>query len=575
MFSLGYWNEIMRREIYPPGVPFEINYPQIPLYSFLANSARKYPNREALLFMGSGMNYLYLWDRAKRFGEGIRKQGLKVGDRVALLMPNIPQYLITFYGLLAAGGIGVALNPLTPPEEIARGMEITDAKFVIALDRFLDKIPQGIRSRVILVDGARYAPLHLRLLNKIKKYDVRGQDDILKLSDMLNAPPLEEFTNVDVKEDVAFILFTGGTTGKPKGVMLTHYNLVVNALQSCHWTKGWGYSAKPQLRGWPIVLCAVPFFHSYGMVVMNESVQFGCTMVLEPNPSALKMMSLIERNHVTHFPAIPRFIRDILEHPKIDRFNLTSLTHCATGGAFIPQDHIEHFEEISGSKFYQGYGLTEAGPSTHATPIGIEPKHGSVGLPYPDTDFMIVDTKLGEVEIPPGKPGEIVVKGPQIMKGYWKDPDTTAKVLRDGWLYTGDIGMVDEEGYLYVLGRKEEKILARGRTIWPSIVETALKSHPTIDEAAVIGIPDPLRCSTDLRGLVVPKEGREIGEKEIMDYCRKVLEPYQIPSKIEFVDSIPLTPMGKVDFIKLKDMLEQDIKRFLEEMDEDTNLFSL
>jgi len=375
---------------------------------------------------------------------------------------------------------------------------------------------------------------------------------------------------IEARKDVAAILYTSGTTGQPKGVMLTHYNLVANTLQSYHWLRGWGYSHKPQPAGWPVVLCAVPFFHSYGLNVLDEAVSFGCTLALVPDPKPEAIMAAIQETRATHFPAIPRFIREVLGHPALAKHNLTSLTSCSVGGASIEQKYVDEFAKVTGARLYLGYGLTEAGPSTHGTPVDGEPNSGSVGLAFPDTEARVVDLQLGEVEVPAGGEGELIIRGPQVMKGYWREPEETARVLRGGWLHTGDVARVDEDGYLYIVGRKRDRIVAAGRTVWPVEVEEALLRFPGVEAAVAIGTPDPLRCSTDIQALVVLGRGveREGMEERLMDHCRELLEPHKVPGMIEVVESLPQTQMGKVDRLAVEARLEKRVREFTEGADE-------
>jgi long-chain acyl-CoA synthetase len=434
------------------------------------------------------------------------------------------------------------------------------------LDRLLDKLPSERHENLIVAEAAGYAPTHLRLLSRLR-YNVRRPEGSLRFEDLVRGPPLEVFPAVDSREDLAVILFTSGTTGSPKGVMLTHHSLVANALQSYHWLRGWGYSAKPQHAGWPIILCAVPFFHSYGMTVaMNEAVQFGCTLVMIPEPSAEAIMKGIQAERATHLPAIPRFIKEILSHPDLDRYDLSSLTSCVSGGASIDPDDMERFVALTGARFYQGYGLTEAGPSTHCTPIEGDPNYSSAGLAFPDTDAKIVDLQLGEVEMPIGEKGELLVRGPQVMKGYWRAQEETDRVLVDGWLHTGDICSIDERGYLYIYGRKRDRIIAEGHTVWPQEVEDVLSSHPDVELAAAFGVPDPLRCSTDVQAIVTLKEGadKEGIEGRLLDHCRERLQYFQVPARVMVVESLPLTTMGKVDRLAIEAEVE---RRIQEQMD--------
>jgi long-chain acyl-CoA synthetase len=489
------------------------------------------------------------------------------GDRVGLLLPNVPQFIIAYNAILVAGGIVVPINPLNSVEEIGRELGETETKALIALDRFADRIPE-FSGTVIFTEAAAYVPWHLRLLGRLKGQGVKPSEGSLSFERLIEGPPMETLAEVDTKEDPAVILYTSGTTGPPKGVMLTHHNLVANALQSYHWLRGWGYSAKPQRAGWPIILCAVPFFHSYGMTVaMNESVQFGCTLVLVPEPSAEAIMEAIQRHEATHFPTVPRFIREILRHPDLERHDLTSLTSCVSGGASTDPTLMKKFVEITGARFYQGYGLTEAGPTTHCTPVEGAPRYASAGLAFPDTEARIVDLQIGEVEMPPGEKGELLVRGPQVMKGYWKDPEETARVLRDGWLHTGDIATMDEEGYLYVVGRKRDRIISGGRTVWPSEVEEVLEFHPSVARAVAIGVPDPLRCDTGLQALVTLEPGVEPDdvENELTDYLSAHLEYFRVPSEITVVDSLPLTAVGKVDRLAVEADVERRIQEEMEQ----------
>ena len=555
-----------RREHYPRGVPYSINYPKIPLYAFLENSARKFPNRTAMAFYGSRITYSRAWDEARRLAAALIRLGVEEGDRVGLLLPNVPQFVVAYNAILFAGGTIVPVNPLNPVVEIERELKETDAKALIILDRLLDKLPAERPETLIVVEAAGYAPIHLRLLS-LFRYNVGRPEGTLRFKELVKGPPLEVLPDIDPREDLAVILYTSGTTGSPKGVMLTHRSLVANALQSYHWLRGWGYSAKPQHAGWPIILCAVPFFHSYGMTVaMNEAVQFGCTLVMIPEPSAEAIMKGIQAEKATHLPAIPRFIREILSHPDNDKYDLSSLTSCVSGGAFIGPDDMERFVALTGARFYQGYGLTEAGPSTHCTPIEGEPNYSSAGLAFPDTDAKIVDLQLGEVEMPPGEKGELLVRGPQVMKGYWKDPEETDSVLVDGWLHTGDICSIDEGGYLYIYGRKRDRIIAEGHTVWPQEVEDTLSSHPDVELAAAFGVPDPLRCSTDVQAIVTLVEGadKEGLEGRLLDHCRGRLQYFQVPARVMVVESLPLTAMGKVDRLAIENEVE---RRIQEQMD--------
>jgi long-chain acyl-CoA synthetase len=549
------------KDSFPQGVPIQIKYPEIPVYSFMENSARKFPNRTALIFYGKKINYSNLWELSQRFSKGLIELGIRKGDRIAVLLPNTPQFIIANSAIHYIGSVVVALNPLMPNSEISRELENTECKALIILDRLLEKIPNERPETVIVAEASFYTPIHVRTISKLKNRDIKLPSDAIKFEHLLHNPPLQEKVKINVKEDLSTIMFTSGTTGEPKGVMLSHYSQVSNALQSYHWLRGWGFSAKSQPRGWPVVICAIPFFHSYGLLVLNEAISFGCTLVLIPDPTAESLMRAITKYKVTHFPLIPRIVREILDHPTLLDYDLTSLTTCASGGAHIPSHTMKAFEDLTKARMYQGYGLTEAGPSICATPIEGNPNYESSGLCYPDTEVKIVDLQLGEIELPHNKEGEIIVKGPQLMKGYWKNAESTSKTLRNGWLHTGDIGWIDEQGYLYIVGRRTERIVTAGHSIWPMKVEEALESHPGVYSAIAIGVPDPLRCSTDICAIVVKDNGfdKKLDEKDLLNYCKQMLNVYEMPNRILFRDHLPMTVMGKVDRKKVLDLMNNRI----------------
>ncbi len=551
-------------ESYPRGVPISIKYPEMPVYEFLRNSARKFPDRDAVIYLDATHSYATLWEQIECFAANLTGMGIKNGDRVALLLPNTPQFILAYNAVLLCGATVVALNPLQSVEEIERQTTVTDSKLLIILDRLLEKLPDK-HPELIIAEAAYYVPSRLRALSRVK-YRIKRPTGSHRFEDLITGTKLTGYPEINPTEDVAVILFTSGTTGQPKGVMLTHYSQVANALQSYHWLRGWGYSSKPQPAGYPVILCAMPFFHSYGLVVMNEAVSFGCTMALIPNPTAEDIIKVTEKHQVTHFPLIPRLIREVVEHPQVEKHDLTSLTTCSSGGAHIPVPLMKQFEKLCGARMYQGYGLTESGPTVAATPVEGDPVYESTGLPYPDTEVKIMDLQLGEIELKAGEKGEIIVRGPQLMKGYLDDPETTSKVMKEGWLYTGDIGYRDPRGYLYIIGRKNERIVAAGHTVWPTLVEEVLAGHSDVVHAVAFGVPDPLRCNTDIRAIVVPREGvdRASLEKKLLALCRDHLEEYEIPTKIIFRDSLPLTLLGKVDRKKVIEEIDAMIERLIQ-----------
>jgi long-chain acyl-CoA synthetase len=360
-------------ENYPAGVPIHIKYPEIPVYYFLENTARKFPNRPGTYYFGKSLTYEEIWVMTRKFAFGLKNFGIKKGDKVGILLPNTPHFIISYNALSYIGATVVSINPLMTNQEIERELILTDCMALIVLDKLLDKV-SGISVDLIIAEATYFTPIHLRSLSRLRSWNKDNHKDVIRFEELLNNPILNNRIQIDPKQDVAIIMFTSGTTGIPKGVMLTHFNQTTNALQAYHWLRGWGYSAKPQLKGWPVILCAIPFFHSYGLVVMNEAISFGCSLVLIPNPTAEAMIKAIDKHAVTHFPLIPRFVKEILKNADISKYNLSSLTTCASGGAHIEPNLMKEFEKITGARMYQGYGLTEAGPSVTATPIEGKPK---------------------------------------------------------------------------------------------------------------------------------------------------------------------------------------------------------
>jgi len=550
--------EVKRRMYYPQGVPRSLSYPERPLYEILENSAVKYPWRTALIYYGRRISYSKLWEQSLRVASTLAEMGLERGDRVALMLPNIPQFVIAYFGILAAGCVAAPLNPLNPREEIRRELSELEARILIALDRFLDKLPEG-SWEIYLAEAESYLPWHLRVLSHLRHRGLREGGDARRFRELLEAPPRSIETEINPREDLAVILYTGGTTGPPKGVMHTHYSLMANALQTYYWTRGWWRYHRPYPAGWPHVVSAIPFFHSYGLTVaLHEPLLAGATLILVPKPKVEEIMRVIQRYRATHLPATPRMIREIVNHPRVGDYDLGSLILSVTGGAPLEWETAERFMKLTGAKLHHGYGLTEAGPVTHCTPVDRKPKPGSVGFPLPDTEFRIVDLETGRYDVPSGKPGELLVRGPQVMRGYWRRPEETERALRDGWLHTGDVAILDEGGWLRILGRRGERIVAEGHALWPEEVEALLRSHPGVEEAAVVGVADPMRCAMDVQALIVPRAGyggREL-VSSLLSLCREHLEPYKVPSRILIVKELPKTPLGKIDRRSVRRLLE-------------------
>lgn len=502
-----------------PGNPKEVQIPEIPMAEFYRQSARQYPNHTAVTFFQNTYTYSELADRIDRAARLLHAKGVRKGDRVAIMLPNCPQYPVSFYGALACGATVVQLNPMFQPAELLHILNDSETKMLIILDRLL--------------------PLFDSIKDKTPVEEVLavGLEDDFVQEELLREMPEPA---INPREDVAVLQYTGGTTGLPKGAMLTHYNIAANTVQSA------ATGHVKTRRGEERVLTISPLFHVYGMT-SGMSVTFfnGGNLILVPKFEVAQVVELIEATKPTAFPGVPTMYIALLNYYKTKRFDLSCLSTCTSGSAPLPLEVIEKFNAISGTKVAEGYGLSEASPVTHRNPIEGVQKNGSIGIPLPNTDARIVDVATGLETLPAGRVGELVIKGPQVMKGYWNKPEETALAIRDGWLFTGDLAKMDEDGFFYIAGRKKEMILAGGFNVYPIEVENAIYRHPAVLEAAVFGMPDPYRGET-VRAAIVLKEGAELTEEELIAFCRKELAAYKVPDGVVFVDELPKTTVGKI-----------------------------
>ncbi|WP_409346994.1 AMP-binding protein [Paenibacillus sp. MBLB4367] len=541
------WYSFYEHEVQP-----QLDYPTKPLTALLNEAAEKYPSHVAIYFIGKKMTYRKLREDAYRFANALRSLGVGKGDRVALMLPNCPQYVIGYYGALYVGAVIVQTNPLYVESELERHLNDSGAKAIVCLDLVYPRL-RAVRDKVttlqhVVVTSIKdflpfpksmlYPLVQKRKGVPLPKLDP-ARDRVQLFAGLLSASPSTPVeTAVDPVRDVAVLQYTGGTTGTSKGAMLTHFNLIANALQC----RAWMHRMK---EGKESLLAAVPLFHVYGMTVcMNLGVLAGARLVLLPRFEIDPLLDLIHTQEPTLFPGAPTMYIAIINHPNIGRYKLSSIQCCISGSAPLPQSVQTKFEELSGGRLVEGFGLTEASPVTHANPIWGNRKTGSIGLPWPDTMCKIVETATGK-ELPPGEVGELIVKGPQVMQGYWNNPEETAAVLKDGWLYTSDLGYMDEEGYFYIVDRKKDMINAGGLKVYPREVEEVLFGHPGVQEAAVIGVPDPYRGET-VKAFIVSKKGAELSESELDAFCRSRLAAYKIPRVYEFRQELPKTFVGKV-----------------------------
>ncbi|MEK4386788.1 long-chain-fatty-acid--CoA ligase [Solibacillus sp. FSL W7-1464] len=535
---------------YPKEVPHSIELPEIPVHHFLTQAFESMPNKVAIHFMGRELTYKELYESALKFANYLRSLGVEKGDRVAIMLPNCPQAVIAYYGTMYAGGVVVQTNPLYTERELQYQMADSGAKVILVMDILYPramKILHETNIENVIVSGIKdYLPFPKNLVYPFiqkKQYgfsvkvEHSGTNHLFtEIMKMAKTDKIEQ--DFDFEDDLALLQYTGGTTGYPKGVMLTHKNLIANTLMC----DAWMYKCK---KGEEIILGILPFFHVYGMTtVLILSVMQQGKMVLLPKFDAEQALKTIDKQKPTLFPGAPTMYIGLLNHPDLAKYDLSSIKACLSGSAALPLEVQEKFEELTGGRLVEGYGLTETSPVTHANPIWDHRINGSIGLPWPNTEAVIL--RSGETEVlPVGEIGEIAVKGPQVMKGYWNRPEETAMTFADGWFLTGDLGYMDEKGYFYVVDRKKDMIIAGGFNIYPREVEEVLYEHEAIQECVVAGIPDPYRGET-VKAYIVLKEGKSVTDKELNEYCRKNLAAYKVPRFYEFRQELPKTAVGKI-----------------------------
>jgi long-chain acyl-CoA synthetase len=546
------WESRFWTENYPPGVPKTYEYPVVPITAFLDDSARNYPNAPALDFMGNRTTYAEFKQQVDKLASALKTLGVAKGTTVGFILPNIPQNVIAYYAVLRLGGIVVENNPLYTERELQHQLEDAGVEVLITLDQFYAKVktirPELPKLREVVVtnvfDGMKGLKAILGPMTKkgkaamapvAKTEPVKFWKSLLK-----SAQGGVQQAQIDPKKDLALLQYTGGTTGVSKGVMLTHYNLVVNAWQN----RVWLTDMQP---GKEVGIAALPLFHSYGQTIcMNLSVLCAGLLVLVANPRDIKgLLKEIDRTKPTLFPGVPTLYINLLAHPDLKNYKLDSIRVCVSGAAPLPVEVQQQWEKVTGGKLVEGYGLSETSPSTHANPIYGKRIAGSIGLPMPDTDVKLVDVDDPSKTVAAPGPGELVIKGPQVMQGYWNRPEETAEVLRDGWLYTGDIAEVDEEGYFKIVDRKKDMIIVGGFNVYPRDVEEILFQNPKVLEAAVIGVRDK-KSGESVKAFIVLKAGQNATEAEMEAFSRERLTAYKVPKAFEFRADLPKTMVGKV-----------------------------
>ncbi|WP_051865100.1 long-chain-fatty-acid--CoA ligase [Metabacillus indicus] len=503
----------------------DVHLPEQSLYMMLQDTAERYGNQTAILFEGEETSYLELKDRVERLAGAWRELGLVKGNRIGLMLANHPDYVVSYYAAHALGLVVVQINPMYTARELLQIVMDAEVTAIVA-----DKAGRETIRKISDIFTFSYT----------FGSQPDGQDDSFSSLDHLieSGKPLHQPEEIDAAEDVAVIQYTGGTTGKMKGAMLTHYNLTANVYQS------YLMYGDSMIQGEETVLIATPLYHVYAMTSgMNLGIFIGGRLLLFRKFEIDDVLEKIKVYRPTFFPGVPKMYIAFVNHPQIEEAKLHCLKLCSSGSAPLPVEIIQRFEKLTGTRIGEGFGLSEASPSTHRNPPFGKRKIGSIGIPVPLTDCMIVDED--NRELGPKSVGELLIKGPQIMKGYWKNESETHAALQNGWLYTGDLATMDEEGYFYIVGRKKEMIILGGFNVYPQEIEGVLYEHPDVKEAAVVGLPDE-EHGERVKAYVVPKDGRLIDAEELKGYCYTKLTPYKVPKQFEVRESLPRNTVGKL-----------------------------
>jgi long-chain acyl-CoA synthetase len=533
---------------YDPGVPPEVEPVSSSLPWLLIRAAEKSPQAAALAFFGKTIPYATLREHTARLAQALKDLGLAPGERLAVLLPNCPQLVVAYHAALHLGAVVVFLNPLLSTKELAYQLTDSGASRLVVLDHLYPKIepvrPRVELSHLIITGLADYLPWPFSWLYPLKARwqglatGFRPGPGHRRWRELLRAQPLKT-EPVPTPADLAVLQYTGGTTGIPKGAMLTHGNLMANVAQINAWL--------PQIRyGQERVVGLLPFSHSFGLTAcLNWPMSQGALNLILPRFDLDGFIAMLKKHRPTMLPGVPTLYVALINDPRLPQLDLTSLWACISGSAPLPLEVRDRFESLSGCPILEGYGLTETSPVTHFNPILGKRPPGSIGMPLPATEARIVDQETGLRELPVGEVGELTIKGPQVMAGYWQNPQETAQALRDGWLYTGDLARMDEAGYFYIIERKKDLIISGGYNIYPREVEEVLYLHPKVKEAVAFGVPDAYRGEV-VKVVIVLQEEANLTKEEIQTFCQQHLAIYKVPKLIEFRSELPKSLVGKV-----------------------------
>jgi long-chain acyl-CoA synthetase len=533
---------------YDPGVPPAVGPAEDSLPRLLLQAAAKTPQAPALAFFGRIFTYRELSEQAARLAQAFKTLGLNPGDRLGLMLPNCPQLVTAYHAALRLGAVVVMLNPLLSPKELTYQLADSGARHLVVLDHFWPQVEEVQRSldlpQVIGTSLSDALPWPLNWLYPFKArrqglmVGFRPGPGRLDWRTLLQHPPLQDGSLPD-PQDLAVLQYTGGTTGTPKAAMLTHANLMVNVAQINAWLHQVRYGEER-------VVGLLPFTHSFGLTAcLNWPMSQGAMIILLPRFEINSLIKALKKHRPTMLPGVPTLFVALINDPRLPQMDLSALWGCISGSAPLPLEVRDRFEDLSGCRILEGYGLTEASPVTHINPVVGPRPPGSMGLPLPGTHARVVDQETGTRDLPPGEVGELILRGPQVMRGYWQNPQETEIALKDGWLYTGDLAKMDAQGYFYIVERKKDLIIAGGYNIYPREVEEVLYQHPQVKEAVALGVPDAYRGET-VKVVIVPTDGARLTAQEIQAYCKSQLALYKVPGIVEFRDQLPKSMVGKV-----------------------------
>jgi long-chain acyl-CoA synthetase len=534
---------------YPSGVPATVEIPDLLLPVLIRRSVESWPDRPALVYYGAKWSYRRFWEESGRFAAALRQNGVGPGDRVALYLPNCPLYPIALTATWRIGAIAVQVSPLYLGNDLVRLLRDAGPKALVTLEilypnvaKVRDQYPVPV---VFLARLREFYPAYVRpFVNFVLKRqnlptEFPTEPWVHPYATARRTQGAVEPFSADPARTVAVYQYTGGTTGVPKAAMLSHRNLVANVTQA----NAWNTTRTP---GRDSILAAIPFFHVYGLTIaLLVGLSDGATIVIQTRPEIRELLKLIDRYRPTEFPGVPALYQALLRQPDLPKYRLNSIRYCLSGSAPLPLEVSRKFEALTGAKLVEGYGLSETSPATHANPLLGERREGSIGLPLPNTDHRVVDLETGATVLPADTPGELAVRGPQVMLGYFGHPEETGLVLKDGWFRTGDVARIDADGYAYIVDRKKDMINVGGMKVYPREVEEVLFQHPAVQDAAVVGVSEAAHGEV-VKAFVVLRAGATASEDELIRFVRDRIAHYKAPRSVEFRDALPRSGVQKV-----------------------------